>query len=336
MSGTVLEVVHMKVEEEGEEHIEAAHLEQSSRPERSCTRKEYLDNMDTIVEKQCVDEELIEEVKKNSCIYDPSHMYARDSFLKETTWREIASTLNVSTEYCKLRWKSLRDRFVKTEKEERRRRESGIHKLVKPYRFAGHLSFLRDYTRERRPGFLNYRDQQPLVTYVKDVHDEEQSTFAEDVRDDDEDREIIEAVEQGWATADGYISSASSHHTNSNNMHHHRPTNNVKHQSPRKSPRKRQHIPANEYVTNYLGLGAQDDPAAKRSTQSQSSSSTSEGPEELNNASLTGEDNEQKYDEVLHFLMSLAPAMRRLPTKKQSLARIKIQTVLHELEFSEN
>lgn len=183
---------------------------------------------------------------------------------------------------------------------------------------------------------LLFRDQQPLVTYVKDVHDEEQSSFAEDVRDDDEDGEIIEAVEQGWATADGYISSASSHHTNSNNMHHHRLTNNVKHQSPRKSPKKRQHIPANEYVTNYLGLGAQDGPAAKRSTQSQSSSSTSEAPEDLNNASLTGEDHEQKYDEVLHFLMSLAPAMRRLPTKKQSLARIKIQTVLHELEFSEN
>ncbi|XP_030609361.1 uncharacterized protein LOC115797015 [Archocentrus centrarchus] len=38
-------------------------------------------------------------------------------------------------------------------------------------------------------------------------------------------------------------------------------------------------------------------------------------------------------DDTTHFLLSLAPAMRRLPPPKQSWIRIKIQELLHEAEF---
>lgn len=38
-------------------------------------------------------------------------------------------------------------------------------------------------------------------------------------------------------------------------------------------------------------------------------------------------------DDVLLFLLSLAPAMRRLSAEKQSWVRTKIQQLLHEAEF---
>ena len=38
-------------------------------------------------------------------------------------------------------------------------------------------------------------------------------------------------------------------------------------------------------------------------------------------------------DDVTFFLLSLAPAMRRLSAEKQSLVRTKFQQLLHEAEF---
>ncbi|ROL42984.1 Transcription factor Adf-1 [Anabarilius grahami] len=42
----------------------------------------------------------------------------------------------------------------------------------------------------------------------------------------------------------------------------------------------------------------------------------------------------EEKDETYHFLMSLAPAMRRLPPEKQSWLKIKILEMFHEVEFS--
>ena len=43
----------------------------------------------------------------------------------------------------------------------------------------------------------------------------------------------------------------------------------------------------------------------------------------------------QNLDEEDHFGYQIAAVMRRLPIQKRSLAKIKIQQFLHELEFSE-
>ncbi|XP_063952520.1 uncharacterized protein LOC129257771 [Lytechinus pictus] len=330
MSGTVVEVVDMKVEEEVEEiedpieepiELEEPVSKRSLRQDPRTLNKDY-GYMDQIMERQGIDDQLIEEVKKNPCIYDPAHMYARDSFLKETTWRQIASTLNVAPEYCKLRWKSLRDRYVKTQKEERRRRESGIHKLSKPYRYAKQLAFLRNFSR----GINNYDEMSAMIAYGNGDVPSEHPDSGHEI---EEDEGSSGTIEQGWAAAEGYMSSPSSSHHTSNDHHI---TNNVKEQSSHK--RKTLAIPANDYVMNYLGMEGENGPPAKRSAQSQPSPSTSDDRGTLNHAPLVGEDPEQSYDEVFHFLVSLAPAMRRLSAQKQSLARIKIQTVLHELEFS--
>lgn len=44
---------------------------------------------------------------------------------------------------------------------------------------------------------------------------------------------------------------------------------------------------------------------------------------------------EQTLDSDEKFLLSLAPNLRRLNTKKNTMARIKIQQLLFELEFDE-
>lgn len=44
---------------------------------------------------------------------------------------------------------------------------------------------------------------------------------------------------------------------------------------------------------------------------------------------------EQNFDSDERFLLSLAPSLKRLNTKKNTMARIKIQQLLFELEFDE-
>lgn len=43
---------------------------------------------------------------------------------------------------------------------------------------------------------------------------------------------------------------------------------------------------------------------------------------------------QEEEDETYHFVMSLAPAMRRLPSEQQSWLKIQIQEMVHEVEFS--
>ena len=43
-----------------------------------------------------------------------------------------------------------------------------------------------------------------------------------------------------------------------------------------------------------------------------------------------------KEDHITYFLRSLEPALRALPTYKQSLAKIKMQTIIHEMTFGED
>jgi len=42
----------------------------------------------------------------------------------------------------------------------------------------------------------------------------------------------------------------------------------------------------------------------------------------------------EEKDETYHFLMSLAPAMRRLSSERQSWLKIKIQEMIYGVEFS--
>ncbi len=44
---------------------------------------------------------------------------------------------------------------------------------------------------------------------------------------------------------------------------------------------------------------------------------------------------QQDVDEHEHFLLSFAPALRRLEPRKQAMARLRMQTLFFDLEFEE-
>ncbi|XP_071449437.1 uncharacterized protein [Hetaerina americana] len=62
------------------------------------------------------DRKLIAEIKSHPLLYDPGVPENRDVNAKESTWAFIAKSLGYTVRECKMRWKSLRERFARERK----------------------------------------------------------------------------------------------------------------------------------------------------------------------------------------------------------------------------
>ncbi|XP_018794852.1 PREDICTED: uncharacterized protein LOC108972635 isoform X1 [Bactrocera latifrons] len=58
-------------------------------------------------------EKIIEMVEINPCLYDKRDEKYKDFKHKERVWQEIANQVNLSARNCKVKWKSLRDKYRK-------------------------------------------------------------------------------------------------------------------------------------------------------------------------------------------------------------------------------
>ncbi|GAB6027376.1 hypothetical protein CHUAL_001652 [Chamberlinius hualienensis] len=55
----------------------------------------------------------VNEIKKFPALYDPSDVEYRNMDFKNSAWKAIAAVVELPVRDCQLRWKSLRDRFVR-------------------------------------------------------------------------------------------------------------------------------------------------------------------------------------------------------------------------------
>ena len=150
------------------------------------------------------------------------------------------------------------------------------------------------------------------------------SNLSDGTRDTDEGDNVSE---QGWALVDENRS-ASSPASPSSSGHH---GNRRKHHTSR-TPNKKQRLHDDDSIQiiseNGPGASRQNATPTKRATNNLSQHNVS-----LDDSLVTADEMHPLYDDVSYFLLSLAPALRRLPPRKQSLAKINIQTMLHEVEF---
>lgn len=75
---------------------------------------------------------LCEEVQRCPCLYDGSLTHNRDVEKDSNLWREIAKNLGVSESAGRIKWKSLRDKLVKTRKRLQLKRRSCATLLLLP------------------------------------------------------------------------------------------------------------------------------------------------------------------------------------------------------------
>lgn len=93
---------------------------------------------------------LCEEVQRHPCLYDLSSRDYKDTEKVSNSWKEIAQTLGVNESACRLKWKSLREKFVRARKKlHLKRRSSAAGRLVSVPRIYSFLGWLSAFVRHR-------------------------------------------------------------------------------------------------------------------------------------------------------------------------------------------
>lgn len=100
-------------------------------------------------------ERLIESVRRHAYLYDLGHKDYKNTARKAAIWEEIAEDLNENSETVKLKWKTVRDGYIKYKKQ---LKESNGKKAIN-YIWSSQLQFLDDYQVSRKK-----KEPQPNVT----------------------------------------------------------------------------------------------------------------------------------------------------------------------------
>ncbi|KAJ0029015.1 hypothetical protein NQD34_004012 [Periophthalmus magnuspinnatus] len=84
------------------------------------------------------DDRLIREIEKRRMFYDTKDLFYKDNVVKEKEWATMAKALGLEVDFCKSRWKALRDGYVKAKNAQ------------KEHRYGEKMSFLLPFLQNRR------------------------------------------------------------------------------------------------------------------------------------------------------------------------------------------
>ncbi|XP_026197889.1 uncharacterized protein LOC113149799 isoform X2 [Anabas testudineus] len=303
-------------------------------------------------------------------LYDTNSPTYRDLNMRSDSWRQVAELVGVPESECRRKWKTLRDQHRRERQREKERRESGIGLLnYRPWRYSSILSFLNPFIDARAAGTNGWAlDPQPSQLHMSEMVGCSTTT---ETRSDDEESYGI-AVADATTTTTSSSSSFSEFMQRKRpspasgdivrlkeakiepsdqpmppavlqpdlQPFQHRQT----HCSPPPSSAtsRLNHLKTEEPVVVVREILDQTDDeddcsiVSPRPTRTRRNNSNGLFEDYLRRVEVreTHRDRDVDHrDDVTLFLLSLAPAMRRLCTEKQSWVRTKIQQLLHEAEF---
>lgn len=93
------------------------------------------------------DERLAEEVKQYRHLYDSSTRDYKDSLAAASSWQEIAQTVGLEEQICRVKWKNLRDRYVRAKR--KMKPKSGDPSGAKEPPILQSLSWLSEFVKHR-------------------------------------------------------------------------------------------------------------------------------------------------------------------------------------------
>ncbi|XP_045072080.1 zinc finger protein 585A-like isoform X2 [Coregonus clupeaformis] len=95
--------------------LEKEGLPQTMQENRDEEEPQYTDDSkpSKIQDDACFEENLIEEVRRYTNLYNTSLKDYKDFTMTNNSWKEIAQTLRVEEQICRTKWKNLRDRYVR-------------------------------------------------------------------------------------------------------------------------------------------------------------------------------------------------------------------------------
>ncbi|XP_031624722.1 uncharacterized protein LOC116341663 [Contarinia nasturtii] len=246
------------------------------------------------------EEKLISEVQNRSILYDKALKGYRKPAIRETAWQEVATALESTVDECKKRWRSLRDAFMKQYKMYSR----GDSNTKKRWLFYEQMEFLAPYFEHPDEKFDGADYIETITAECESVDKNSINQQMVCINSDGEYQTQIEVdeyseeqLEEEGLDSSQYITVINKKGENSS-VHYISAPNS--------------HSSVNNDIQN------QSPPRQQGKVQAQAH---------------TGRASNDDPDE--RFLLSCLPALKRLPNKKNSLAKVKIQQILFEIEFDE-
>ncbi|XP_073349423.1 uncharacterized protein [Pagrus major] len=298
-------------------------------------------------------------------LYDSNSVTYRDLNMRSEAWRQVALIVGVPESECRRKWKMLRDQHRRERQREKERRESGVGLFnYRPWRYSAILSFLNPFIDARAAGTNGWAlNPQPprfqtsdtvgcsTTTETRSDDDENygiavadattttfssssSSEFVQRKRPSSADRDIIRLKEAKIEPSDQLMPPAQSSPEVlqlDQQM-----------QQPSCTTSRLNHLKTEEQDVEEVELLDQTDeeeesrdasPRLARGWRRSTDSLLEEYLRRMEAREAQKDRDVDQRDDVTLFLLSLAPAMRRLPAEKQSWVRTKIQQLLHEAEF---
>ncbi|XP_058445870.1 transcription factor Adf-1-like [Malaya genurostris] len=272
----------------------------------------------SLLTKSVQEEFLIHQVKLRPELYDKSLKAYRKPGATDNAWAEIANALGVKVENCKKRWKSLRDTFIKYFRQEILA-DSIPGMKRKKWIYYEHMSFLRSHvelygiseTDSASDKETIASDRTRIIHIPEFVTEQGEYISCEEAVEeqyDDNQTEYVYEVEEVSPTTTTSTYAVEAKHESSQN------------------------VEVEESVVESSEAHAEDLELIREeeSTAEMTQSDTAGG--EVTNSNCS---NAVVTDPDERFLLSCAPVLKRLSTKKNALVKLKIQQLLYDVEFGE-
>ncbi|KAI8125899.1 Transcription factor Adf-1 [Lucilia cuprina] len=268
------------------------------------------------------EEELIQQVAMRPVIYDRSLKAYRKTSLRKQCWAQISEAIDAPVEECRRRWRSLRDSFAKHYKLYQRSDQQQQGNKHRKWVFYDKMQFLIPFLDS-----VSY-DLDKILDELGDLSDDGQSINCEPV-DLNATNAPLEQIEQ--STSNSKV--VEEHAENPN----HNTNNNIQHSS------------VSVQATDFMSISMETPEehtvqlnhtnVENNVSQSHNYSRQQNHCNNHNISTFSAETNTDTYGLTLNsdekFLLSCAPTLRRLTTRKNALARLKIQQILFDIEFQQ-
>ncbi|KAG4070791.1 hypothetical protein HA402_011017 [Bradysia odoriphaga] len=265
------------------------------------------------------EENLIKEVRKRPILYDKSLKGYRKPSSREQSWREVAYALNCTPEESKKRWRSLRDAFMKQCKQNANDDMYGnpkkkkwlfydLMKFLSPYldatvspddSYKMEVQYVEEYEQTDETNFYKEGDCK-FPSYIKS----EQKQAPDEANDDSISNDPDEIIEQDAEEQESY--------------------------------ELYERTDGGEVFAGPIVINQSD--TEHESTNSQIQFVYCNEKEPKPPTPRKAEAAQVRYsitDPDERFLLSCAPILKRLSQKKNSLARVKVQELLYQIEFGD-
>ncbi|XP_061392049.1 transcription factor Adf-1-like [Musca vetustissima] len=253
------------------------------------------------------EEELIHQVQLRPILYDRTLKSFRKSSLRQMHWQEVSDVMGATTDECRRRWRSLRDSFAKHYKQVQRTEDEHTRNKHRKWVFYDQMSFM-----------IPYMDN---ASYSLDDH------LIEEFGDNSDDQSIhcetssTAVLEQAQGNQN---TTKMENHIEQRHSNDHVQQNTVSVQATDFMP-----VPEETEVMDHHHSHHQHH-TPNRYRVNQNGEYKNRNNEET--PSYYASPNNY-FDSDEKFLLSCAPAMRRLTNRQNAIARLQIQQLLFDIEF---